>query len=731
MIISSDMSGTRLGWRAAFRFAAITLVLASISIGFAQSRMTGFSVRVAVPASGITSTFTISGTAPKAVLIRALGPALAGLGVTGTLADPQIVVTNGAGATVASNDNWNGDAAVVAASGRLGSFAITNTGSRDAALVATLPPGTYAATFTGVGATTGVVLLEVNDADVVSGSSSVFSFLALRGPVGGNAGPLVFGINTSGNLAVMIRALGPTLTSLGVAGALADPTLTVAAGSASFSNNNWGGDATLSAAATQVGATALPANSLDSALFAAVGVAGVSATVTGVGNTTGIAQVEFYSVTSVSIAPLITSAPRDTALVTGSRLTLTAAATGVPAPTYQWQKNGVAIVGATAATYTVAAAQVADAGTYTFVATSTAGTVTSNPAVVSVGALAAPTVVQGPTSQTVTAGAALTLTASVAAFPGPTYQWQKDGVAVPGATNATLTIASVQAVNAGTYTLTATNSQGTITTAGAVVAVEPSSKLSNLSVRTSMADGQSLAVGMVVSGGPRSVLVRAAGPALVPLGFQANSVVANPRMALFNAQSVQILANDDWDARLAPSFAQVAAFPFPAGSRDAAVVQNLDGQVSVQITASGAGTLLAEAYDLETGNSPRLVNLSVLNRVGTGNDVLIAGFNLSGTGTKRLLIRGVGPSLTQLGVTGVLADPQIQIMNSSNAQVGSSDNWDAALAPVMASVGAFPLIAGSRDSALVVTLGVGTYSAIMSGVAGGTGMGIIEVYELP
>ncbi|MFM7751070.1 MAG: hypothetical protein ACKPB0_11735, partial [Opitutaceae bacterium] len=119
-------------------------------------------------------------------------------------------------------------------------------------------------------------------------------------------------------------------------------------------------------------------------------------------------------------------------------------------------------------------------------------------------------------------------------------------------------------------------------------------------------------------------------------------------------------------------------------------------------------------------------------RVGTGDDILIAGFNISGTGgPKPLLIRAVGPGLAALGVTGTLADPKLEIFDSSTAKVAENDSWNASLAPVFTSVGAFGLPNGSRDAALVVSLAPGSYTAQVSGVGGLTGDAIIEVYELP
>jgi hypothetical protein len=188
--------------------------------------------------------------------------------------------------------------------------------------------------------------------------------------------------------------------------------------------------------------------------------------------------------------------------------------------------------------------------------------------------------------------------------------------------------------------------------------------------------------------------------------------------------------NNDWPAALAPTMAALGAFPFSAASRDAAFLQLLDGPHTVLATGTTAGTLLVEGYDAGGGEG-RLINLSARNRVGTGADVLIAGFHVAGTGTQRLLVRAVGPALTALGVGGALSDPRLEVYEGTT-KLADNDNWDPALAPVFASVAAFALPAGSRDAALVLTLAAGrSYTAQVSGVGNTTGEALIEVYELP
>jgi len=177
--------------------------------------------------------------------------------------------------------------------------------------------------------------------------------------------------------------------------------------------------------------------------------------------------------------------------------------------------------------------------------------------------------------------------------------------------------------------------------------------------------------------------------------------------------------------------AAVGAFALPASSLDAALVANIDGGRTVQVSGPAAGNLIVEAYSIGAGNSPRLTNLSALNRVGTGADILIAGFTIAGTGTRNLLIRAAGPSLAALGVGGTLADPKLEIFDSRNVVIGSNDTYAPGLASVFASVGAFGFVTGAKDAALTVSLPPGGYTVQVSGADGGTGTAIVEVYELP
>jgi hypothetical protein len=153
--------------------------------------------------------------------------------------------------------------------------------------------------------------------------------------------------------------------------------------------------------------------------------------------------------------------------------------------------------------------------------------------------------------------------------------------------------------------------------------------------------------------------------------------------------------------------------------------------------AGSAGVALIEAYDAASSSkAASLINVSARTKVGTGGSVLIGGFVIRGTASKQLLIRAVGPTLAAYGVTGVLADPLLTLYrDGASTPLQQNDNWITANAGSIglaaAQVGAFSLPPNSLDSAMLVTLEPGAYTAQVGGVGGTTGIALLEVYEVP
>lgn len=269
--------------------------------------------------------------------------------------------------------------------------------------------------------------------------------------------------------------------------------------------------------------------------------------------------------------------------------------------------------------------------------------------------------------------------------------------------------------------------------------VTPTIRLIDLSARASSGPGNNnLISGFVVSGGSKTVLLRGIGPSLAQFGV--TGFLTDPQL-LLNSGSKVIAANSTWGggSTLSAAFSQVGAFELSASSKDAAILTTLNsGAYTAQLASvSGStGVALTEVYDADANNlssASRLTNISARANVGTGGNVLIAGFVIAGTGTERVLIRGIGPTLSTLGVSGALSNPQLTLTNSSGSTIASNTVWggQATLATAYQQVGAFPLSPTSFDSAVLVTLAPGSYTAQVSGANGTTGIALVEVYEVP
>ena len=263
--------------------------------------------------------------------------------------------------------------------------------------------------------------------------------------------------------------------------------------------------------------------------------------------------------------------------------------------------------------------------------------------------------------------------------------------------------------------------------------------LVNLSTRAFVGTGDSqLVPGFVVANGDLETLIRAIGPGLDQ--FSVAGTLSDPTLQL-NPSSA---SNDNWndlDGATAVQFSSVGAFAITDGSLDAALTTTLSSGPSTALIggkAGQSGIALAELYLLPESVSPsaKLVNLSTRAEVGSGDQVLVGGFVLSGDTPRRCLIRAVGPTLGNFGVTSVLSDAKLQIFrNGSGAVIAENDDWSVspsatAISQAAAIAGAFTLPPGSRDAALVVSLEPGAYTAVVSGVDGATGVGLVEVYTL-
>lgn len=278
--------------------------------------------------------------------------------------------------------------------------------------------------------------------------------------------------------------------------------------------------------------------------------------------------------------------------------------------------------------------------------------------------------------------------------------------------------------------------------------------LRNLSTRGQVGTGGNVLItGFVVGGSTaKQVLIRAIGPSLVPLGI--TNALLDPQLQVFNVAGTAISGafNDNWNAGNADNatMTSVGAFALPGGSKDAALVISLaPGIYTTQVSGVGGttGVALIEFYDLDAAipfSTQKVVNVSTRGMVGSGQNALIAGFAISGNAPKMVLLRAVGgqalATLAALPVGSMLADPflslQRRMPDGSSVVVRENDDWesgnDASLVVAAASnSGAFPLPSGSKDAVMLISLPPGIYTAIVSGNGGGTGVALVEVYEVP
>lgn len=287
------------------------------------------------------------------------------------------------------------------------------------------------------------------------------------------------------------------------------------------------------------------------------------------------------------------------------------------------------------------------------------------------------------------------------------------------------------------------------TLVGATEALAGKPHLVNLSVRGATAPEAPMITGFAIGGTTaKQVLIRVAGPSLARAPFNLTGALADPSLQLYRVSTV-IGQNNDWGSpasattALTAATTRVGAFPFAAGSADAALLTTLPpGVYSVQ-TGGGTGIVLAEIYEApvadETPGSRRLVNVSTLAPVAPGVP-LIAGFVIDGPGPQRVLVRAAGATLAgaPFNLAGALPNPQLAIFQGAT-QLKSNDDWfrdaeAAAIRDAAARANAFAFGAQSADSALLLFLEPGAYTAVISASAAApaaqtTGLALVEIYD--
>jgi plastocyanin len=329
---------------------------------------------------------------------------------------------------------------------------------------------------------------------------------------------------------------------------------------------------------------------------------------------------------------------------------------------------------------------------------------------------------------------------SVSIKPGDTVQWVWKSKSMPHSVTSSngLFDSGVQQSNtftfshtfpiAGTFpyfcTVHAQFMKGTVTVAAAA-----SSKLSNISTRALVQTGNNVLIsGFIISGsGNKSILLRALGPTLSSFGV--SNALPNPVLQLNNGAGAVIATNDNWGT--AANAQSIPANLRPPNSLESAILTSLGaGNYTAVVSGvnSTTGVALAEAYDLDTTTGAILSNISTRGFVDTGNQVMIGGFIIQGSATQKVLVRGLGPTLTGFGVSGALADPTLELRDANGNLIDSNDNWKSTNQTAIMATGLQP--PNDLESAILRILNAGNYTAIVRGVNSTTGVALVDVYAL-
>ena len=235
--------------------------------------------------------------------------------------------------------------------------------------------------------------------------------------------------------------------------------------------------------------------------------------------------------------------------------------------------------------------------------------------------------------------------------------------------------------------------------------------------------------GFIITGTtPIHVLLRAIGPSLAIGG-----ALADPVLELHGPGAFVTIMNDNWRNDPVQEAAIIATGIPPANDLESAIDAILNpGAYTAVVKGKNntSGVALVEVYDLSQGVPAKLANMSTRAFVSTGANIVIAGFILGGhNGNDRIIVRGIGPSLTAAGVPNALADPTLELRDGNGALLVANNNWqeNPTQAAELTAAGLAPT--NNLESGIAATLPPGPYTALLAGLTGGTGVGLVEVYD--
>ena len=258
----------------------------------------------------------------------------------------------------------------------------------------------------------------------------------------------------------------------------------------------------------------------------------------------------------------------------------------------------------------------------------------------------------------------------------------------------------------------------------ASVNAPPKVHLANISSRLAVGNADDVLIGgFIVTGTqPKKIIVRALGPVL-----PVSENLADPTLQLHDSSGAMIASNDNW--RDTQEVGLKATTIPPTNDYDSAIVKSLNpGSYTAVLAGKGGttGVALVEIYDLDLTVDSKLANISTRGRVAQGDNVLIGGTIVLGTGSTTVLFRALGPSLP--GVANALQDTTLELYNGQGNIVASNDNWQDSQAADIQGTTIPP--SDRREAAILRQLTPGTYTAIVRGKNNTTGVALIEAYQL-
>jgi hypothetical protein len=238
--------------------------------------------------------------------------------------------------------------------------------------------------------------------------------------------------------------------------------------------------------------------------------------------------------------------------------------------------------------------------------------------------------------------------------------------------------------------------------------------------------------GFIITGSaPKHVLIRAIGPSLTDFGVP--DALPDTLLELHGPAGFATVINNNWrDDPVQEALIEATGIP-PTNDLESAIDATLDpGAYTAVVRGNNntTGVALIEVYDLGHGVPAKLANISTRAFVSTGNDIVIAGFILgSGSGNDRIVVRGLGPSLSDFGVPDVLPNPTLELRDNNGTLLIANNDWEDD--PIQASeITAAGLALGDNlESGIAATLPPGAYTALLAGLNNGTGNGVVEVYD--